>query len=64
MATTRSTESARQQLGELLEQAGHPLDLLGRPGYRDLIPAHVNIGIECLLDHVQEFIPGAKQADH
>ena len=36
----------------------------GRAGNGDLVPADVYIGVERPLDHVQEFIPGAEQADH
>ncbi len=56
--------AAGDQLGQLVEQAGHQRGLLRRPGDGDLVAAHVDVGIERLLDDAEQLIAGAEQADH
>ena len=62
MATTRSTEAAVSSAppaSSAVSSSKSPataLALLGRPGNSDLVPADVDIGVECLLDHVQQLV--------
>ena len=53
-----------QQLEELVEQLGDQGGLRRVAGRGDLVAADVDVGVELPLDHVQQFVAGAEQADH